>query len=668
MFKSFKKIGCCIAFAACMTTVLSACKQGDNPAGDTGKGSLLASTVPGVHFFSATSTENIMRGAAITGGEDKLYLYAARNETESAQLIIWAEQAVRSYDIVLKDLVHTDGSSKIAKEGVSVFVEHYIETKTPAAGITPMYSPPTGWYPDALIPLDVIVKRRENRIRENENQGLWFNFDIPKDAEAGVYSAVFELEAGGYTQKVPVELRVYDVTLPDENHDFNSYGLWYEYIPFGEGDRCNDETRRDYWNAYYNFLVSKRAMPLELPVEGFVNGDYIPEPEYFANEVVKYADNKRVSSYGLPYRADPNRSVTASSGTVLMQAPNKGSGRYPIADKDYIQSILSAMLAKNIELIEGGNAEADLFKKSYFFMRQIYDETDGNNYGKPTQVKPSDKAVTDAKKAVAQLAISQGYNDLAASIIKIPNIGTLIFGFDPYYYGGDSAGGIQTWCLLLNGYGDDFKNTPRYGGKSGRQIMEERRLLTNYEQGEGFWWYLTGGPGIPYPCYDIDGQLLGARVTKWMQYDYGIEAFLYWQTNFWLDFKTFLKRDMWTDPGGGDGGNGGGSLLYPGAKYNLSAPIGTLRLENIRESGEEWEYFLLLEQQIAALNTQFGKSFSAKNVFLKLTNGMYKYLKPAVEPEDSIKFREKRAALLALLEKSYANPSGAAADIEALLA
>jgi len=40
--------------------------------------------------------------------------------------------------------------------------------------------------------------------------------------------------------------------------------------------------------------------------------------------------------------------------------------------------------------------------------------------------------------------------------------------------------------------------------------------------------------------------------------------------------------------------DGGGSLLYPGSKVGIDGPVSTIRLENITDGLEDYEYFWVL--------------------------------------------------------------------------
>ena len=94
-----------------------------------------------------------------------------------------------------------------------------------------------------------------------------------------------------------------------------------------------------------------------------------------------------------------------------------------------------------------------------------------------------------------------------------------------------------------------------------------------------------------------------------MQYNYGFEGTLYFCVNMFStsDQGEAIYRDVWTDPMMGNTA-GDGMLLYPGARYNILGPITSMRLENIRNSMEDYELFYLMDQRINEYNSNTGSS------------------------------------------------------------
>ncbi len=115
------------------------------------------------------------------------------------------------------------------------------------------------------------------------------------------------------------------------------------------------------------------------------------------------------------------------------------------------------------------------------------------------------------------------------------------------------------------------------------EFFEERKAA-----GEEVWLYVCIGARHPYPnIWAIDYPGVEHRVLFWMLWKYGIQGFLYWAVNCW-------KVDVWKDPMSYPGGNGDGSLLYPGPE----GPVPSLRWELVREGIEDYEYLYLLHKAL----------------------------------------------------------------------
>ena len=135
------------------------------------------------------------------------------------------------------------------------------------------------------------------------------------------------------------------------------------------------------------------------------------------------------------------------------------------------------------------------------------------------------------------------------------------------------------------------------------------------ERGDEMWWYITGGPELPYASFsriDPEFDLLGARLLLWMVWKHRIQGFLYWTTDWWIGsteqspWHGPLNRigkttDCWWYKGTGPYPPGDGYLTYPmPGSDNRGAALSTIRLEAIRDGLEDREYFVLLEETIEA--------------------------------------------------------------------
>jgi len=116
------------------------------------------------------------------------------------------------------------------------------------------------------------------------------------------------------------------------------------------------------------------------------------------------------------------------------------------------------------------------------------------------------------------------------------------------------------------------------------------------------WAYVCLGPRYPYANWLADDPLIEARVIWWQAFQQKMDGFLYWGLNIWdrahndkpIDPASgpFLEWGI-TTGGEWDRLHGDGELLYAGK----DGPIGSIRLANIRDGLEDYEYLWLLSQQ-----------------------------------------------------------------------
>lgn len=123
------------------------------------------------------------------------------------------------------------------------------------------------------------------------------------------------------------------------------------------------------------------------------------------------------------------------------------------------------------------------------------------------------------------------------------------------------------------------------------------------------WAYICLGPRFPYANWLADDPLIEARVIWWQAFHQKMDGFLYWGLNIWGRKGNDKPIDPaagplleWSITTGAPGTqwerlHGDGELLYAGK----AGPIGSIRLANIRDGLEDYEWLWLLGQAEADL-------------------------------------------------------------------
>ena len=551
----------------------------------------------------AYSTENLLSDKDYFDGtelnekylnRDKTLRFSClKNENEGAQLMITAKEYISSFDFELPDVSGPNGT--ISKDHFSVAAAYYMNID-----YSNEKTASSGYYPDALIPLSNYKFRRMNFIDKGRNQALYINLKTDEDTPAGEYQGIGKLHLNDEVIDIPFEVKVYDVYLSDAVHQNSAFGLWYDQTVKGEMNNYTPEMD----TIYYEFLVDKRISPREMPpalTQTF--DDFV---EAFTEKVAK---NERLASTRLPI------------DTYNFSPAN-------------VELILQKMIDKNLALRAAGDTTTNLFEKAFFYM-------DDEPYPDVFEtVRYHDKTIFDTKKLLCSQLYS--YPDLYESFTKIPNVVTREYLSE--LVATNTKGGVQTWCPLVS-YFQKPEN---------RALYRQRQQSEDREFGEGVWWYMCCDPTSPYPNYHLDANLMYCRAVAFMEYDYNIEARLFWDTNYYSKYSRgdTLSRDIWTDPISWQLCAGDGMLMYPGYTFGINGPITTQRLENVLASNEEYEYLWMIDQKVQEYNEIKGKHYVANELLGKYYSRLFTNV---IANTDTNNFENVRLELLTLLETLYAD-------------
>jgi hypothetical protein len=171
---------------------------------------------------------------------------------------------------------------------------------------------------------------------------------------------------------------------------------------------------------------------------------------------------------------------------------------------------------------------------------------------------------------------------------KINKIGQWVHKFNPdikmlltYRY--DPAlepANIQVWCP-----GITYVMAPN----------EMKGLLDQKKRGKDLWWYTCIGPKWPGTTYFIDDAATAPRMHPWMNNLYGVSGILYWRVTAWsrAEYNPWINTETYP------GGNGDGSLLYPGSNVGYHGPVVSQRVKMLREGLEDYELLHVLRTRLA---------------------------------------------------------------------
>jgi hypothetical protein len=187
----------------------------------------------------------LKRGNSVWDGH-KIKLFGARNEIIAFQLIVEADrQKIAALSVSLPELVDQNGKAKItyAPPGadptdyvgrpIQLFAVNYLNVTQPTAAgwIYRRNTPsapkdPTGWKPVQLVPENARKGGFPLPVAAGNNQAVWIDMYTARDLPAGIYKGRVSVRLDGKTTNIPIELELFDFTLPDENSLYAM--LYYE--------------------------------------------------------------------------------------------------------------------------------------------------------------------------------------------------------------------------------------------------------------------------------------------------------------------------------------------------------------------------------------------------------------------------------------------------------
>ena len=505
---------------------------------------------------------------------------AAKNEYEAFQVVIRADEnhSMNNVKVHVTELEGEQG--KISMENIRMFREGmvYVRNSSPRAAY------PTGLYPDPLIPFVNPVTgdslRPLHRVRKEtgivfegakysaypidlhpgESCVIWVDVFIPPGTPAGIYKGTFTAHSGEISASIPVTLKVWDFTLPQQATHRTHFGHFGRIA----GAWDIDSHSKRYKDIEMRFCRELAACRINPPIPHYllpeVNDDgsitIIPERH---EQLKKYIETVHLLDFEVPR----SPFMTSTSNSPLPTPANQTDPAAIEKTKRYYRQMYQYLKDNGWE------------KRAYVY---LLDE--------PNSVKDYNQVINLAKAAEA------GAPDLQRLVVE------QTYKHDPAWPDLDDY--VDIWCPLF-GYID--RNTIDEKLRQGDEVWSYTALV----QPAAYYhpqYETLKGKNPPY--WHIDQPVMSYRVPAWINRQYGITGLLYWTTVQWNedgpwlapymgpigtyppDFKPYKIHPSFY--------NGGGMLFYPGKEAGFDGPVTSIRLKNLREGLEDYEYFAILDR------------------------------------------------------------------------
>lgn len=493
-------------------------------------------------IWQAENTVKILQEERYKKSEaSHLTLRLFQNETESLQLVITPECDVKEFGVAASKL--QCGKEYLPDTAVQIFVTKYIEVTKSSADT----QSETGFYPDALLPIQTSIKYGENKIKANHNQSVWIQVKTQTQTVAGDYIGKVTITIDGKIFVLPVCVTVWNYALPTKNHTKQLFIISNQEMQRGEGDKSLSLIKR-----YYDKALEYRINGNNLPYNHRTGNEDEGIKEYIKT-LKEYHFNPRCSVFNIPHSVnatwdDLNYERIEKLFDAIADECFSDGENYFLKFVAYIWILDEPHLSK----------ERMQYCKKVLPKFECFKQRLGEKYS--------------VKNTVFAKTIGETVKNLPVIITCGVNSELLPDKDNEYHI---------TYCPAFGSWSQD----------------ENVRILKRLNPGEK-WWYGCDWPAPPSPTYHIDDNLLSARLLSWMQFENEITGNLYWRMNYCK--KVIDGVDYPPDPYGyaspNRNANGDGFLVYPGKPYGLDCFVPSIRLESIRDGIEDYEALYALQE------------------------------------------------------------------------
>jgi hypothetical protein len=460
-------------------------------------------------------------------------LKAARNEYEPFQVVVRAGLDGLKGVNVKVSSLRGKRGRAISRQHVALYREHYVQVNTPS----PKSKEGAGWYPDALIPF-------EDPVTGGPLKGGRFAgapFAVEPNKNQPVWVDVFvpcDAAAGDYAGTVTVTAqgrRALTLRL--------RLTVWNFTLPGQPSLRSN-------FGGLGEGVAKRHKREAGAP-------EFRPIERRYAEAMAAHRLCPPIPDYLLP-KTNPDGSIDPTATDAALKQwmdklqvtgfPLELIGADPLGkDRQRAARHLQAMCAY-------------LKTNGWEQLAYVYVLDEPNDAAAYEQVRQRAKLIHEAQPGIQVLCTEQPTPEK-------PEWGTL-------------AGSVDLWVPLW-------------------PLFDEKAGAARLAAGEKLWSYTAlcqGEQGQDTPFWQLDFPPLNYRIPAWLSWRYGMTGLLYWTMVYWEK-----AGDVWTNPKTyGEGPyayNGEGSLFYPGADAGFDGPVASLRLKQLREGFEDYEYFKLLADQ-----------------------------------------------------------------------
>lgn len=497
---------------------------------------------PSFHVWVADPLAKVLRDSPPVDQPGQISVRAARNEYESAQIVVTAVNAISSLTASVSAI---SGPGSVKPSVTRNFVGYVpVEHGTPYTLLSHLVAVAPCDFPDPLLESSSVS------VEAGKNQPIWLTVRVPANTRPGRYTGSVTVTGDGESVSVPLSIEVSPAMLPSRRT--LSFTNWF-----------NIETIADYhgltqWSeAYWTVLATYG--------------------QFMAN-----------------YRMNTIRSQL----NRLIIARDDGSGQYAFDFSRFDRWVELFKSVGAIGTIEGGHICGRLTYEGtdfYVWFPTLLNPDGSTKPKPPPTVATSPEAVawySQFLPALQQHLEQKGWIDsyiqhvgdepLSQSAASYRGVAAIVRQYAPRFRIVDAiectdlVGAVDIWVPQTRFYGDN------------RTFFEQRKAA-----GEQVWVYTCLTPKGEYMNRFVDYPLIDVRLLHWVNFKYNLPGYLHWGLNFWHG-DPFTKIEYnWGSPTSAFQPPGDTHIVYKGAY----GPLSSIRLEALRDGIEDYELLRLLARK-----------------------------------------------------------------------
>ncbi|WP_338667633.1 DUF4091 domain-containing protein [Pseudodesulfovibrio methanolicus] len=536
-----------------------------------------------------------------------IHLFAARNEVVNFNTVIEsASSKAQDVRVSVSDLVSDDGKISSRKaEGDGVFdyrgrnIELFFVRYLQIVGLSQLAYSPTyderhvpeklqlpytlSWskakshgefkdrpnafkfYPDIAVPIEAVGSFS---IPKGENQSIWTDIYVPRDAKPGIYKGTLTVaEGGGSPLELPIELEVLPLDMPDKFNAktmvwMNTEDIYYRFtgIKWRDAGSVTPAIRKTMDTAWYRYMQMAKRHRVHMITQGvelFSKERFSRMGKVFDGELFTHKHDYEGPGYGVP------------------------SDIYSVGTYGIWRMLRSSAQKSKEAMWKLSNHVVDSMEKSYpdveYFI-YLKDEPHGK------------KAFAEVEQWAQWIKTNPGSGHRLKTFCTVP------LPVKQQY--------MSDVDIALEGWGQ-------------KDVYQKALAKLKAEKGKVMTcngWRPSSG------TFMIEDDGVALRVNGWIQFKHNIDRWFFWagtnyhnpstvryQTNVFREACTFGRKkgsihSKYGEWGNGYG-NGDGLLFYPGTdtvypedSYGLLGPIASLRLKLWRRGLQDYEYLRMAHE------------------------------------------------------------------------